>query len=268
MIMIMILIDRDNRSHVHLQAMLEIQSLSAGYRNVPALENINLMLVAGELVGLLGPNGAGKSTLLKAILGLVPPRTGRVRFQGQPLQRQRQRIAYVPQRSQIDWDYPITVRNVVMMARTTPTGWLRRPSLASRQIVAEALAQVEMSHLSHRPIGQLSGGQQQRVFLARALAQQADLFLLDEPFSGVDKKTEAILFRVFAELRSQGKTLLVCSHEWGQSLNRYDRLLLINQQLLANDTPAAVMTLENMQRAYGEGLSSSLHAQANALFCA
>lgn len=264
----MILADYDNRSHFSPQLMLEIQSLSAGYRHALALEDVNLILTAGELVGLLGPNGAGKSTLLKAVLGLVPPRTGRVLFQGQPLQRQRQRIAYVPQRSQIDWDYPITVQNVVMMARTARTGWLRRPSAASRQIVAEVMTQVEISHLARRPIGQLSGGQQQRVFLARALAQQADLFLLDEPFSGVDKKTESILFRVFADLRSQGKTLLVCSHEWGESLNRYDRLLLLNQRLLANDTPAAVMTLENMQRAYGDGLPGSRIENANALFCA
>ena len=232
--------------------MLEIQQLSVNYRHVQALDSICLALAPGELAGLIGPNGAGKSTLLKAVLGLVPAQTGQVLFQQQPLRRQRQRVAYMPQRSQIDWDYPITVWNVVMMSQTINAGWLRRPNWQSRQRAADALEQVEMLDLRHRQIGELSGGQQQRVFLARALAQKPDLFLLDEPFSGVDKKTESILSQLFANLKRQGKTLLVCSHEWGESLRQYDRLLLLNQRLLANDTPQAVMTLDNIRRAYGD----------------
>lgn len=202
-------------------------------------------------MGLIGPNGAGKSTLIKAILGLIPGR-GEVLLQGAPLQRQRHRVAYVPQRSQIDWDYPITAWNVAMMAQTVQTGWLRSPSPQSKRLVTAALERVDMLNFRQRQIGQLSGGQQQRIFLARALAQQADLLLLDEPFTGIDKKTEAMMLNLFTELKAQGKTLLVCSHEWGEALHRYDRLLLLNRQLLADDTPTAVMTMDNIRRAYGE----------------
>jgi manganese/iron transport system ATP-binding protein len=246
--------------------MLEVQDISVHYRGVLALEPITFILASGELVGLIGPNGAGKSTLLKAMLGLVPTTTGHVLFEGMPLRRQRQRVAYVPQRSQIDWDYPITAWNVVMMARTVATGWFRCPSAVARQMVRSALEQVEMLELCHRQIGQLSGGQQQRVFLARALAQQADLFFLDEPFAGIDKKTETIMLDVFADLQAQGKVIVVCSHEWGTALQRYDRLLLLNRRLIANDTPSVVMTFENIQQAYGESLQSSLNGRVETPF--
>jgi manganese/iron transport system ATP-binding protein len=236
--------------------MLEVQHLSVNYRGVHALEDVSLMLHPGELVGLIGPNGAGKSTLIKAILGLIG-RSGRVLFQGKSLTRQRQQVAYVPQRSQIDWDYPITAWNVVLMAQTKKSGWFRSPNAESERIATAALERLDMLSLRHRSIGQLSGGQQQRVFLARALAQQADLFLLDEPFTGVDKKTEAVMLDLFADLKARGKTLLVCSHEWGEALHRYDRLLLLNRRLLANDTPQAVMTIDNIQQAYGSGLQSA-----------
>ena len=246
--------------------MLEVCHLSVNYRGIRALEDVSLTLLPGELVGLIGPNGAGKSTLIRAILGQAPG-AGQVLFRGQPLRSQRQKIAYVPQRSQIDWDYPITAWNVVMMAQTPRLGWLRwppgpvsRPSPRARaqQTVAAALERVGMLSLRHRAIGELSGGQQQRVFLARALAQEADLFLLDEPLTGVDKKTEAILLDLFTELKAQGKTLLVCSHEWGEALQRYDRLLLLNQRLIANDRPQTVMTMENIQQAYGASLKPAL----------
>jgi manganese/iron transport system ATP-binding protein len=232
--------------------MLEVQNLSVNYRGHQALEGVSLDLRCGELVGLIGPNGAGKSTLIKAMLGLIEPATGRVLLNHQAIQRQRHRIAYVPQRSQIDWDYPITVWNVVMMALTSHQQWWRSPSHDAKQRVGQALERVDMLALRHRPIGALSGGQQQRVFLARALAQPADIYLFDEPFAGVDKKTENLLHQLFADLKAQNKTLLVCSHEWGQSLYRYDRLLLLNRQLLADDRPQSVMTLENLHRAYGQ----------------
>lgn len=248
--------------------MLEVQALSVNYRHVAALEQVNFCLQPGELVGLIGPNGAGKSTLLKALLGLVPVRQGRILLHGFPVGRHRHRIAYVPQRSLIDWDYPITAYNVVMMARTTQKRWLRSPNATDHHIARVALDRVQMSHLSDRPIGELSGGQQQRIFLARALAQQADVFFLDEPFTGIDKATEAILLEVFGELRSQGKLLLVCSHEWGEALKRYDRLLLLNRSLLANDRPDLVMTLDNIRRAYGENLHSDRDRPfENFMFC-
>jgi len=240
--------------------MLAVQNLSVNYRGIEALSAVTLTLQAGEWVGLIGPNGAGISTLVKAILGLMPYQ-GKILLNGTSLKRQRRQVAYVPQRSQIDWDYPITAWNVVMMAQTRSLGWGRSPDIKTKKLVSAALDRVEMLSLKHRPIGQLSGGQQQRIFLARALAQQPNLFLLDEPFSGIDKKTEAMMLSIFADLSQQGKTLLVCSHEWGEALNRYHRLLLLNRRVLANDTPQAVMTMENIQQAYGENIQAALHHQ-------
>ena len=240
--------------------MLAVQNLSVNYRGIEALTGVSLTLRAGEWVGLIGPNGAGKSTLVKAILGLTPYR-GKILLNGTSLKRQRRQVAYVPQRSQIDWDYPITAWNVVMMAQTTALGWGRSPDAKAKRRVSAALDRVEMLALKDRPIGHLSGGQQQRIFVASALAQHPNLFLLDEPFSGIDKKTEAIMLSIFADLSQQGKTLLVCSHEWGEALNRYHRLLLLNRRVLANDTPKAVMTIENIQQAYGENIQAALHNQ-------
>ncbi|MEO0806223.1 MAG: ATP-binding cassette domain-containing protein, partial [Cyanobacteria bacterium J06643_4] len=154
-----------------------------------------------------------------------------------------------------------TAWNVVMMSQTMALGIGRSPNANAKKRVSAALDRVEMLPLKDRPIGQLSGGQQQRIFLARALAQQPELYLLDEPFSGIDKKTEAIMLSIFADLSSQGKTLLVCSHEWGEALNRYHRLLLLNRCVLANDTPQAVMTMENIQQAYGANIQAALHNQ-------
>ncbi len=245
--------------------MLEVQNLSASYRSALALQNFSVSLHSGELVGLIGPNGAGKSTFIKAILGLVPHR-GKVLFQGVPLRRNRHRVAYVPQRSHIDWDYPITAWNVAMMAQSALAGWFRRPNQAAKQRVTVALERVDMLHLADRPLGELSGGQQQRVFLARALAQDADLFLLDEPFTGIDRKTETLMLAIFRELRAQGKILVVSSHEWGAALNRYDRLLLVNRTLLADDVPQAVMTYDNIQRAYGQASTTSSEPASYAEF--
>ncbi|MDA0674546.1 MAG: ABC transporter ATP-binding protein [Cyanobacteria bacterium] len=236
--------------------MLDIENLAVNYRRSLALDSVSFQLQPGELVGLIGPNGAGKSTLIKAILGLVRYQ-GRVLYQGAPLRWQRQKVAYVPQRSQIDWDYPATAGTVALMSQTVAAGWLHRPTRQHRDRVRAALQRVGIDHLRHRPIGQLSGGQQQRVFLARALAQDADLFLLDEPFTGIDKATEAIMLEVFQALTAQGKTLLISCHEWGEALHRYDRLLLLNGRLLANDRPQAVMTMENIRQAYGESFRSA-----------
>ena len=240
--------------------MLTVQNLSVNYRGIEALTEVSLRVQPGEWVGLIGPNGAGKSTLVKAILGLTPYR-GTILLNGTSVKQQRSQVAYVPQRSQIDWDYPVTAWNVVMMAQARALGWGRSPDRNAQKLVSAALDRVEMLPLKNRPIGQLSGGQQQRVFLARALAQQPNLFLLDEPFSGIDKKTEVIMMSIFADLSQQGKTLLVCSHEWGEALNRYDRLLLLNRRVLANDTPQAVMTMENIQQAYGTNIQVALHSQ-------
>ncbi len=234
--------------------MLEVQQLAVNYRGVTGLDRVSFSVEPGQLVGIIGPNGAGKSTMLKAMLGLIPTANGTVKYCTCPLCQHLERVAYVPQRSQIDWDYPITVWNVVMMARTRQLGWFRRPGAAAKAIVSAALDRVGMLDLKDRRIGELSGGQQQRVFLARALAQQADLFLFDEPFTGVDKKTEAVLIEIFSELRTAGKILLVSTHEWGQSLDNLDRILLLNQRLIADGSPQQVMTAENLQQAYGTPL--------------
>jgi manganese/iron transport system ATP-binding protein len=238
--------------------MLEVRDLAVNYRGICALSNVSFCLSPGQLVGVIGPNGAGKSTMIKAMLGLVPAISGVVKFGGKLLKQQLHSCAYVPQRSQIDWDYPTTVWAAVMMGRTAHTGWFRSPSRQSKEIVAAALERVGIWELRQRQIGELSGGQQQRVFLARAIAQQAELFFLDEPLAGIDKKTEAILFQIFTELKAEGKTLLVSSHEWGQALMNYDQLLLVNGKLIAQGSPQDVMTLENIQLAYGGGMHSQL----------
>lgn len=237
--------------------MLEVQQLAVNYRGVRGLEQVSFRVSPGQLVGIIGPNGAGKSTMLKAMLGLIPVASGRVNYCTCPLHQQLEKVAYVPQRSQIDWDYPITVWNVVMMARTRHLGWFQNPRLPDRRLVQQALEQVEMADLRHRRIGELSGGQQQRVFLARALAQEAEIFLFDEPFTGVDQRTEAILLQVFTELRQQGKILLISSHDWGGALGRLDRLLLLNRCLIADGAPQQVMTPENLHQAYGTTLHHS-----------
>ncbi|WP_353260205.1 metal ABC transporter ATP-binding protein [Prochlorothrix hollandica] len=230
--------------------MLDVCHLSAAYPGVPALVDINLRLGPQEWVGLIGPNGAGKSTLIKSILGLLPRRQGQVLWQGKPLRRRAKTVAYVPQRSQVDWDYPITPWQAVLLACSQ--GWRWQADGAAQERARAALEQVELWDLRRRSIGELSGGQQQRVFLARAIAQNADLFLLDEPFTGVDQRTERILWEVLANLRSAGKALLVCSHTWNESLYRYDRLILLNRQIIADDRPQQVLTWDNLQRAYGD----------------
>jgi manganese/iron transport system ATP-binding protein len=230
--------------------MLNVQELAVSYRDTRSLDDVSFHIHPGEVVGILGPNGAGKSTMMKAMLGLVPKVSGQVSYCTCPLHLQLEKVAYVPQRSQVDWDYPITVQQVVMMAQARRLGWFRRVDRQARSAVAAALARVELSDLRDRRIGELSGGQQQRVFLARALAQDAEVFLFDEPFTGVDKQTEAIMVDVFAELRSRSKILLVSSHDWSGTMGVLDRLMLINQRIIADDTPQNVMTPENLLQAY------------------
>ena len=234
---------------------IAIDRLWVHYRHVEALRNINCQVEAGKVTGIIGPNGAGKSTLLQAMLGLIPASQGKVMYQGQPLQVQLKRVAYVPQRSQIDWTFPATVWDVVMMGRVKHTGWFRRFSSVSRRIALQALERVGMAAYRDRRIGELSGGQQQRVFLARSLAQQAKIFFLDEPFVGVDKKTERILFDIFRELADEGKIVLVVNHDLGESITNFDNLILLNQDLIASGDRALVLQPENMHRAYGGQVS-------------
>lgn len=228
-----------------------ISNLGVQYRGVEALRDINLQVNPGRLTGIIGPNGAGKSTLLKAILGLIPATGSPAIFGERPLSQQRHRVAYVPQRSQIDWTYPATVWDVVMMGRVRQTGWFRGFSGVSRRLATQALQRVGMESYSARPIGQLSGGQQQRVFLARSLAQQAEVFCFDEPFAGIDQKTENVIFSIFRELAASGKIVLVINHDLGKSITNFDDLILLNKELIAAGTREAVLTQENLDHAYG-----------------
>ncbi|MEB3335817.1 MAG: metal ABC transporter ATP-binding protein [Leptolyngbyaceae bacterium] len=229
---------------------IAVDHLSVNYRDVQALRNVSFQIKPGQLVGIFGPNGAGKSTLVKAMLGLMPLVTGTIRYGDRPLTQQLDRTAYVPQRSQIDWTFPATVWDVVLMGRVKKTGWFNRFSAPSKRVAADALERVGMSDYCNRPIGALSGGQQQRVFLARALAQEADIFFFDEPFVGVDQKTEAVLFRIFDELAEAGKIILVVNHDLGESITHFDHLLLLNRELIAFGSREQVLTPENMTRAY------------------
>lgn len=230
--------------------MLEVCNLSVNYRHIWAIENVSFTLQPGQVTGLLGSNGAGKSTLLEAILGLVPIANGVAKWTGKPVAKQLNKVAYVPQRSQIDWDYPVTVERVVMMGRVATTGWFRQHNRHSMRLVRNALERVGMWQYRQRQIRELSGGQQQRVFIARAIAQEADLLLFDEPFNNVDRQTEAVIFEIFAELKAQQKTLLVISHDLSETLANYDRLLLLNKKLIAFGSKEEVLTNENINQAY------------------
>ena len=234
--------------------MLEVEHLDVSYRGTVAVEDVSFSVLPGQMIGVIGPNGAGKSTLVKAILGLIPCSHGNMTFYNCPIHKKLSSIAYVPQRTQVDWDYPITVENVVMMARTASTGWFRKPNRKSKEIVKSALQRVGIWEYRSRQIGELSGGQQQRVFLARALAQEADLFFFDEPFVGIDRTTEDIMFDIFHELRRDGKILILITHDLGETLAQCDKLLLLNKHVIADGSIKEVVTTENLQRAYGNNI--------------
>lgn len=238
-----------------MQRTITVSHLGVYYRGVEALRDITLKIYPGRLTGIIGPNGAGKSTLIKAMLGLIRVQQGSVNYQGQSLQQQLDKVAYVPQRSQIDWTYPVTAWDVVMMGRVRKTGWFRPFSHISRQQALNALERVEMADLRHRPLGQLSGGQQQRVFLARSLAQEAEIFCFDEPFVGVDQKTEGVLFNIFGELAQENKIVLVVNHDLGESITHFADLILLNKELILADQRSKVLTDFNLRRAYGGKVS-------------
>jgi|688.fasta_scaffold05127_23 manganese/iron transport system ATP-binding protein len=229
---------------------INITNVGVHYRTQEALRYVNCTIKPGRITGIFGPNGAGKSTLMKALLGLVPMSSGQVLYDNKPLMQQLEKVAYIPQRSQIDWNYPATVWDVVMMGRVKKTGWLRSFSTVSRQIAKQALERVGIGELKNRPIGELSGGQQQRVFLARALTQEAEIFCFDEPFVGIDQKTQAIIFEVFQELAKNNKIVLVVNHDLGESITHFDDLILLNCELIATGSRQQVLTEENLYRAY------------------
>lgn len=230
-------------------ASLVVRDLTVRYGKLLALERISAEIQPGCITGILGPNGAGKSSFLKALLGLVPKEGGEVRYGGQALRGEQ--VAYVPQRSAIDWSFPATVWDVVLMGQVRAAGWLRRIGPQGRERAAQALERVGMGAYRDRPIGRLSGGQQQRVFLARALAQTAEIYALDEPLAGIDQPSEAIVFQVLQELADAGHIVMVVHHDLGQALAHFDEVLLLNRVLIAQGSPQQVLQPQVLQRAYG-----------------
>jgi manganese/iron transport system ATP-binding protein/manganese/zinc/iron transport system ATP- binding protein len=232
------------------QLAIEVENLTVSFGSRPALLDVSVTIETGLAVGVIGPNGAGKSTLIKAILGFVKPDFGRVRILGIPADHARGLVAYVPQRGAVDWDYPITVEEVAMMGRYGHIPWWRDPGPQDKEQVQGALEMVRMSEFRYRQIGQLSGGQQQRVFMARALAQGADVLLLDEPFAGVDAATERAILDVLDRAKSAGRTLVVVHHDLATAAEYFDRLILIKQRLFAYGRPEVVLNPELLSEVY------------------
>src|SRR5262245_27482496 len=247
-----------------MEPLLDIHDVTVAYHRRPVLWDVDLTLTEPRLVGIVGPNGAGKSTLLKAILGLVPLASGEVRLFGRPVAEQRRRIGYVPQRESVDWDFPVNVLDVVRMGPYGRLGWFRRPGRKERARARECLDKVGLAGLAQRQIGQLSGGQQQRTFLARALAQQADVYFMDEPMAGVDAATEKAIFTLLQELRGQGKTIVVVHHDLRTVPRYFDYVVLLNVRLVAAGPTDKVFTPENLHKTYG-GRPSVLEAAAEAV---
>lgn len=235
---------------------LAIRDLTVAYDTRPVLWDIDLDLRPGVLSAIVGPNGAGKSTLIKAALGFVPRTSGSVWWKGQSLESVRTKIGYVPQRSSVDWDFPTDALDVVLMGTYGKLGWFRRPGANERALALDCLQQVGMADLARRQISQLSGGQQQRVFLARALAQQAEVYFLDEPFAGVDAATEESLIGILQRLRGEGKTLIVVHHDLDTVAERFDDVAILNVRLVAAGPVAQTFTSDNLQAAYGGRLAT------------
>jgi manganese/zinc/iron transport system ATP- binding protein len=234
---------------------LEIHDMTVAYHRRPVLWDVDLAVPEGKLVGIVGPNGAGKTTLIKAALGLVPLASGKVEIYGKPYDEQRHLVGYVPQRESVDWDFPVTVRDVVLMGTYGRLGWFRRPGRKERETADKCLDQVGMRSFANRQIRQLSGGQQQRVFLARALAEEAKVYFLDEPFAGVDAATEQAIVTLMQQLRSAGKTVFVVHHDLQTVREYFDFVILLNMRLVACGPVDTTFTNENLQKTYGGRLT-------------
>lgn len=248
-------------------APLAVDDMTVAYHRKPVLWDVDFDIPEGQLIALIGPNGAGKSTLLKAVLDLVPRASGRVMIYGESYRRQRHLVAYVPQRESVDWDFPVSALDVVTMGRYGHLGWFRPVTRAAREIARDALGRVGMAEYARRQISQLSGGQQQRIFLARALAQDARLYLMDEPFAGVDAATERAIVRVLHDLRTAGRTVLCVHHDLQTVREYFDYVLLINMRIVAQGPVQEVFTADNLRKTYGGRLTlleEAAHAMAGA----
>jgi manganese/zinc/iron transport system ATP- binding protein len=230
---------------------IEVNDLTVAYQERPVLWDVDLEVRSGALTAVVGPNGAGKTTLIKAILGLVPVAAGQIRILGRPAREARRSVAYVPQRGTVDWDFPTSVEDVVLMGTYRSLGWIRRPGPAERERAREALLKVGMEAYGDRQISQLSGGQQQRVFLARALVQEASIYLMDEPFQGVDARTERAIVDVLRELRERGDTVVAVHHALQTVPEYFDDVAILNVRMIAAGSVDRVFTEENLRVAYG-----------------
>jgi ABC-type Mn2+/Zn2+ transport system ATPase subunit len=232
-------------------AHLVVENATVSYDGKAALYDVSLCVTVGTRVAVIGPNGAGKSTLFKALAGLLPLQSGNISIHGFPLGHHEDCVAYIPQREEVDWQFPVTVAEVVTMGRYGRVGWLRRPGKQDKTIVARSIEQLGISDLAHRPIGSLSGGQQQRVFLARALAQEPHILLMDEPFTGVDIATQETMLAFFGQLQKQQVTVLVSTHDLKLAATNFDQILLLNRRLVASGPSEQVLTSEHLMEAFG-----------------
>ena len=241
---------------------IEVTDLTIAYKDKPVLWDVDMDVPAGILMAIVGPNGAGKTTMIKSILGLIKPAAGQVLVYGKPYVEQRHLVGYVPQRGSVDWDFPTSVLDVVMMGRYGALGWLKRPGPRERAAALDALDKVGMKAFAERQISQLSGGQQQRVFLARALVQDAQLYFMDEPFQGVDATTERAIVTLLQELRSAGKTVVVVHHDLQTVPEYFDWVTMLNVRRIASGPVSEVFTEQNLRQTYG-GKVAFLSADKN-----
>jgi manganese/zinc/iron transport system ATP- binding protein len=241
---------------------IEVTDLTIAYRDKPVLWDVDMDVPAGILMAIVGPNGAGKTTMIKSILGLIKPAAGQVLVYGKPFREQRHLVGYVPHRGSVDWDFPTSVLDVVMMGRYGALGWFKRPGASERAAALDALDKVGMKSFAERQISQLSGGQQQRVFLARALVQDAQLYFMDEPFQGVDATTERAIVTLLQELRSAGKTVVVVHHDLQTVPEYFDWVTMLNVRRIASGPVSEVFTEQNLRQTYG-GKVAFLSADKN-----
>lgn len=241
-------------------APISIHDMTVAYHRRPVLWDIDFAAEEGRLIGIVGPNGAGKSTLIKACLDLIPKASGSIRIYGKPYKKQRQLVGYVPQRESIDWEFPINALDVVTMGTYGKIPWCFPPRKKHRTAAYEALEKVGMAEYAHRQISRLSGGQQQRVFLARALVQDAQLYLMDEPFAGVDAATESAIIALLKDLKARGRTVLVVHHDLQTVKSYFDDVILLNMRIVASGPTATTFTEENLRKTYGGKLTLLVEA--------
>lgn len=234
----------------NLEYIINVEDMTVAYSTKPVLWDIDLEIPKGILMAIVGPNGAGKSTLIKAMLDLIKPISGTVTFHGETYKEHRKYIGYVPQSESVDWDFPANVLDVVLMGRYGELGWFKRPGKNDKELALDALEKVGMKDFANRQISQLSGGQQQRIFLARALVQDADIYFMDEPFKGVDAKTEGAIVELLKELKNRGKTLVVVHHDLQTVEEYFDWVVLLNRQVIKAGPVEEVFTDENLNKTY------------------